>query len=204
MRRLCGEGAMGRVYEAHHIDIGRRVAIKVLHASFHTSADLVERFRREARAASKIGHANIVDVTDSGTTPDGAFYFVMEFLDGDEPRGADRRATGRCRVERALLIAAQIARALEAAHAADVIHRDLKPANVMLVNRKDEDDFVKVLDFGISKDLDVGGGDTARGADAPGRRDRHAGLHVARAGGRAAGRRAAPTSTRSAACSTRC
>jgi len=154
VRRLCGEGAMGRVYEAHHIDIGRRVAIKVLHAGFHTSADLVERFRREARAASKIGHANIVDVTDSGTTPDGAFYFVMEFLDGTNLEELID-STGPLGVERALLITAQITRALEAAHAADVIHRDLKPANVMLVNRKGEDDFVKVLDFGISKDLDL-------------------------------------------------
>jgi serine/threonine protein kinase len=157
VRRLCGEGAMGRVYEAQHIDIGRRVAIKVLHASFHTAADLVERFRREARAASKIGHANIVDVTDSGTTPDGAFYFVMEYLDGtDLEETIDR--DGVLPVERALLIAAQITRALEAAHAADVIHRDLKPANVMLVNRKGEDDFVKVLDFGISKDLELAAG----------------------------------------------
>jgi serine/threonine protein kinase len=161
VRRLCGEGAMGRVYEAHHVDIGRRVAIKVLHASFHTSADLVERFRREARAASKIGHANIVDVTDSGTTPDGAFYFVMEFLDGTNLEELID-GNGPLPVERALLIAAQIARALEAAHAADVIHRDLKPANIMLVNRKGEDDFVKVLDFGISKDLDLAAGD--RGA----------------------------------------
>ena len=155
----CGgcaaKGAMGRVYEAHHVDIGRRVAIKVLHASFHTSADLVERFRREARAASKIGHANIVDVTDSGTTPDGAFYFVMEYLDGTNLEELIDR-NGPLPVERALLIAAQIARALEAAHAADVIHRDLKPANIMLINRKAEDDFVKVLDFGISKDLDLG------------------------------------------------
>jgi len=154
IRRLCGEGAMGRVYEGQHIDIGRRVAIKVLHARFHHAADLVERFRREARAASKIGHPNIVDVTDSGSTPDGAFYFVMEFLDGVglEELIADN---GPLPVERALLIAAQIARALEAAHAADVIHRDLKPANVMLVNRSDQEDFVKVLDFGISKDLDL-------------------------------------------------
>jgi serine/threonine protein kinase len=158
VRRLCGEGAMGRVYEAHHIDIGRRVAIKVLHASFHTAADMVERFRREARAASKIGHANIIDVTDSGTTSDGAFYFVMEYLDGINLEELIVRE-GALPVERALVIAAQITRALEAAHAADVIHRDLKPANVMLVNRKGEDDFVKVLDFGISKDLDVAVGD---------------------------------------------
>jgi len=150
VRRLCGEGAMGRVYEGHHVEIGRRVAIKVLHSSFLNTPDVVERFRREARAASRIGHPNIVDVTDSGTTADGAFFFVMEYLDGVDLENLIARA-GPLEIGRALLIAAQVCRALVAAHAAGVIHRDLKPANVMLVRNRDEEDFVKVLDFGISK-----------------------------------------------------
>jgi serine/threonine protein kinase len=156
LRRLCGEGAMGRVYEGHHVEIGRRVAIKVLHSNFRNTPDVVERFRREARAASKIGHPNIVDVTDSGTTPDGAFFFVMEYLDGVDLEQLIARE-GPFPIERALLIAAQVCRALVAAHTAGIVHRDLKPANVMLVRHRDEDDFVKVLDFGISKqsELDI-------------------------------------------------
>jgi serine/threonine protein kinase len=156
LRRLCGEGAMGRVYEGHHVEIGRRVAIKVLHSNFRNTPDVVERFRREARAASKIGHPNIVDVTDSGTTPDGAFFFVMEYLDGVDLEQLIARE-GPFPIERALLIAAQVCRALVGAHTAGIIHRDLKPANVMLVRHRDQDDFVKVLDFGISKqsELDI-------------------------------------------------
>jgi serine/threonine protein kinase len=154
IERLCGEGAMGRVYEARHVDIGRRLAVKILHSTYLSSAELVERFRREARAASKVGHPNIVDVTDSGTTSDGAFYFVMEFLDGVDLEQLIAR-DGRLPVERALRIAGQISRAVQAAHAGEIIHRDLKPANVMLVSRKDEEDFVKVLDFGISRNMDL-------------------------------------------------
>src|SRR6185369_4684916 len=142
IERLCGEGAMGRVYEARHVDIGRRLAVKVLHSSYRHSEEVVERFRREARAASKIGHPNIVDVTDSGMTSDGAFYFVMEYLDGENLEELINRE-GVLPPVRAILIAAQICRALQVAHAADIIHRDLKPANVMLVNRKEEEDFVK-------------------------------------------------------------
>ncbi|HVZ71658.1 MAG TPA: protein kinase [Polyangia bacterium] len=165
IERLCGEGAMGRVYEARHVDIGRRLAVKVLNSSYLGSPELVERFRREARAASKIGHPNIVDVTDSGTTSDGAFYFVMEFLDGLDLEQLVQQE-GRLPVARALRIAAQICRAIQAAHASEIIHRDLKPANVMLVSRKDEEDFVKVLDFGISRNMDLesGSGDGLRRA----------------------------------------
>ena len=150
LRRLCGEGAMGRVYEGHHVEIGRRVAVKILHASFSQTPDVVERFRREARAASRIGHPNIVDVTDSGVTADGALFFVMDYLDGLNLEQTIARE-GPLSVERALLIGAQVSRAIVAAHSVGIVHRDLKPANVMLGTQRDGEDFVKVLDFGISK-----------------------------------------------------
>ncbi|MES1204503.1 MAG: protein kinase [Pseudomonadota bacterium] len=152
VHRLRGEGGMGRVYEAEHIEIGKRVAVKILHPGYSQTPDLVERLRREARAASRIGHPNVVDVTDSGTTDDGAFFFVMEYLEGRElgeiifeEKGLDLRRT--------IGITIQICRALQAAHKAGVIHRDLKPENVLLVERDGQQDFVKVLDFGIAKNV---------------------------------------------------
>jgi serine/threonine-protein kinase len=150
VRRLCGEGGMGRVYEAEHTDIGKRVALKILHPAYSQTPDLVERLRREARAASKISHPNVVDVTDSGTTPDGAFFFVMEYLEGIE-LGELIFKEGKLALPRALHIGSQICRALQAAHQVNVIHRDLKPENVLILSRDGQKDFVKVLDFGIAK-----------------------------------------------------
>jgi eukaryotic-like serine/threonine-protein kinase len=147
---LIGEGGMGKVYLAEHIEIGKRVAIKALHPSYSRMPELVERFRREARAASKIGHPNIVDVTDSGTTDNGSVYFVMEYLEGVELGSVIERDRA-IDVARALRIATQICRALSAAHSVGVIHRDLKPENVFLITRDNTSDFVKVLDFGIAK-----------------------------------------------------
>ena len=121
---------MGRVYEAEHIEIGKRVALKILHPAYSQTPDLVERLRREARAASKISHPNVVDVTDSGTTPDGAFFFVMEYLEGVELGELIYRER-RLDIRRTLIIGAQICRALQAAHEVNVIHRDLKPENVL-------------------------------------------------------------------------
>jgi serine/threonine protein kinase len=147
---LIGEGGMGKVYLAEHVEIGKRVALKVLHPSYSRMPDLVERFRREARAASKIGHPNIVDVTDSGSTPDGSVYFVMEYLEGVE-LGSVIEREGAIDVARSLRISGQICRALSAAHREGIIHRDLKPENIFLITRGGEADVVKVLDFGIAK-----------------------------------------------------
>ena len=165
VRKLCGEGGMGRVYEAEHIDIGKRVALKILHPAYSQTPDLVERLRREARSASKIAHPNVVDVTDSGTTPDGAFFFVMEYLEGIELGELIYREK-RLDIRRTLMIGAQICRALQAAHEVNVIHRDLKPENVLILRRDGQRDFVKVLDSGIAKS----GSDSELGESRGGRR----------------------------------
>ena len=150
--RKIGEGGMGTVYAGEHVEIGKDVAIKILHPAYSTQQDLVERFRREARAASRIGHPNIIDVTDFGETEDGCVYFVMEHLDGIDLADVLSHER-RLAPERACKIATQICRALAAAHAAGVIHRDLKPENIFLVARDGQADFVKVLDFGIARSM---------------------------------------------------
>jgi serine/threonine-protein kinase len=153
VRRRIGEGAMGRVYEGHHTGIGKRVAIKIPRRVERRKTELARRFQLEALAPSQIGHPNVVDVTDCGTTEDGDFFFVMEFVDGVDLEALVRR-DGAMAVERTLLVAVQVCRALEAAHRAGIIHRDLKPSNVMLVRPSDEQgDLVKVLDFGVAKFL---------------------------------------------------
>jgi serine/threonine protein kinase len=158
VRRRIGEGAMGRVYEGHHTGIGKRVAIKVPRHVERRKSELARRFQREALAPSQIGHPNVVDVTDCGTTEDGDYFFVMEFVDGVDLEALIRR-DGVMAVERTLLVGVQMCRALEAAHRAGIIHRDLKPSNVMLVRPSDEQgDLVKVLDFGVAKFLRDEGG----------------------------------------------
>ncbi len=149
IERLIGKGGMGRVYLAHHIVIEKAVAIKVLRAEVAADKGVAKRFVREARAASRVGHPNIVDVTDFGTTKEGLTYQVMEYLEGQTLTEL-MRESGIIPRHRALQIIAQIARALGAAHAKEVVHRDLKPDNIFLVSRDGRDDFVKIVDFGIA------------------------------------------------------
>jgi serine/threonine protein kinase len=150
--RKIGEGGMGRVFEAEHREIGRKVAIKILHPVYSRMPEVVARFRMEARAASQINHPNIIEVTDSGTTVDGSFYFVMELLEGLDV--AERLKRERSLpISDSLTIAHQVAEALAAAHQNNIIHRDLKPENVFLITHEGAPNFVKVLDFGIAKSL---------------------------------------------------
>jgi serine/threonine-protein kinase len=158
IQRKIGEGGMGVVYAARHAVIERPLAIKVLKRDVMRDAATTKRFVQEARAASRIGHPNIVDVTDFGTTPDGMTYSVMEYIDGITLSKAIR-AEAPMLPERSISIAGQIARALGAAHDKGIIHRDLKPENVFLIQREDRPDFVKIVDFGIAKVMPIEGAD---------------------------------------------
>lgn len=146
-----GEGAMGWVFLGEHVDIGKKVAVKVLRPSLCRLPEAVRRFRREARAATQIGSKHIVDVTDFGTTQGGAVFFVMEYLEGGEDLGTTLKKAGRLPWSRVRHIVLQLCEALEAAHDSGIIHRDVKPANFYRVRFEGDDDFIKVLDFGIAR-----------------------------------------------------
>ncbi|MFW6052156.1 MAG: serine/threonine-protein kinase [Myxococcota bacterium] len=152
--RQIGEGGMGIVYEAEHVVIEKRVALKVLRDDFSRKPEVVERFRQEAKSASRIGHEHIVDISDFGETPWGQSFFVMEYLEGEDLANVlAREAT--LAPDRAVEIVVQCCRALGAAHAKGIVHRDMKPENVFLVKREDGQDFVKIVDFGIAKMSDI-------------------------------------------------
>jgi serine/threonine-protein kinase len=147
---VLGEGAMGIVYVAHHLQLDEPVALKVLRHELTAHPDAVKRFSREARAAAKIKNEHVTRVFDVGELPDGTPYLVMESLEGEDlARWLARR--GALRLEEAIAFVLQACEALAEAHVLGIVHRDLKPSNLFCTRRPDGALSVKVLDFGISK-----------------------------------------------------
>jgi eukaryotic-like serine/threonine-protein kinase len=147
---LIGTGGMGAVYRGRHQLVGRDVALKFLSPRYASDASARERFLREARAANRIDHEHIIDITDFGETSDKLVFLVMEYLEGEPLSKIIEQ--GPLEPRRALNIAWQLATALARAHELDVIHRDIKPDNIFVLQRRGGD-FVKLLDFGLAKVL---------------------------------------------------
>jgi len=150
VRERIGAGGMGTVYLAEQTAVDRAVVLKFLHPHLFRQADLVERFHREALAASKLTCPNTIVLHDFGQTEAGTLYMAMEYLEG-RPLSALIAGAGALPALRAIGVTLQILSSLEEAHDKGIVHRDLKPDNIMLVRRAGTADFVKVLDFGIAK-----------------------------------------------------
>jgi eukaryotic-like serine/threonine-protein kinase len=157
--RKIGEGASGVVYEAEHVELGRRLAVKVLGIEHASAQDSLERFRREARSVARLSHPNLVQLYDLGKSLDGRVYLAMDLCEGETLDA--RLRSGAVGWREAAGIAIEAASALEAAHAAGLVHRDLKPQNLMLARSATDrraPPVVKLLDFGLATALTEGEG----------------------------------------------
>jgi len=148
--RCIGQGGMGSVYEAMHVVIKRRFAVKFLRSDLAQRRDALARFQREAAAAGAVESENIAQAVDFGVADDGAPYIIMEYLNGCDLASLLRRS-GPLPIKRATDLAIQACNGIQAAHAVGVIHRDLKPANLYICRRSDQTDLLKIVDFGIAK-----------------------------------------------------
>jgi serine/threonine-protein kinase len=147
--RELGKGAMATVYEARHVQLGKRVALKSMHPHLAADATSAARFLREGKAAAQIHHPHVVDVFDVGTH-EGVPFLVMELLDGAD-LAAMLHERGTLRLRELVDVMIPVLSAVQAAHAVGVIHRDVKPSNVVLAKRDDGTVSPTILDFGISK-----------------------------------------------------
>jgi serine/threonine-protein kinase len=147
-----GRGGMSSVYRARDMASGEKVAFKVMHAHLLDNPANVRRFRREAQAANKVRHPHAVKIFDVGVTPNGSPYIIMDYLNGPSLSDVIEKE-GKLPVERCLKIFIQACEGMSHVHELGVLHRDLKPSNIVLVKEGDDEDYVKVVDFGIAKVL---------------------------------------------------
>ena len=150
-----GEGGMGMVVRGHDMRLETEVAVKVLHSDLLSEESQRTRFKNEAKTLAALGNPHIVNVIDINETPEGKLYFVMEFIRGDSLSGVLEKNEGPFTWMRAAEIILQICDAMQAAHDEGIVHRDLKPENILLDSKTTRLDFVKILDFGIAKDIKV-------------------------------------------------
>ncbi len=150
---FLSQGGMGAVFKATHVMLGKTVAVKLINPELVTSAEVVRRFQREARAATALNHPNIVAVFDLGQTAEGTLYIAMEFVNGPSLKSAISSG-GPMAPARTVTLMRQIASALAVAHKNKIIHRDLKPQNIMLAHAEDGEEIAKLVDFGIAKTFD--------------------------------------------------
>jgi serine/threonine protein kinase len=148
--RLLGEGGGGQVYVGEQTALSKQVAIKLLAPEYARNDEMLHRFLREARAAARVEHENVITIFDFGSTGTGTAYIAMEYLEGEDLGNLLERE-GALGWHRAKTIALQICRALHVAHGNGIIHRDLKPENCFRIRRRRNEDFIKVLDFGLAK-----------------------------------------------------
>ncbi len=156
VEKLVGEGAMGRVYQAQQVTLKKNVALKILRSNLVSDTTVVERFKREALAASRLNHPNCISIFGFGSEDDGdLLWMAMEFISGRD-LGEIIADESPLPTQRVVHIIGQVCEALDEAHSANIIHRDLKPANIVCFDHRRTKDFVKVLDFGIAKITDPG------------------------------------------------
>ena len=149
---LIGDGGMGKIYKATHKLMKRKVAIKMLHSGLVGQPATLARFKKEAQASSQLDHTNIVTTFDFGLTPDGRPYLVMDYLEGQS--FADLLKTEKVlEPKRCLNLFIQLCGGFEHAHTKGIVHRDIKPSNILIIKDEKNNEIVKILDFGIAKQM---------------------------------------------------